>query len=358
VTTKSNPTAGGAIVAAPRYKVTRSRGMGLDGTTLALGGVLCLSVGAAAATQVVAHSFAYHQNLGPPLARANPAEAWAGVVLFGVVAAAGAVTRRGVGLVAFAVAVALLCFAAAHGPLYAPTDFFRWVSDYRGNPELVSILTRGWIALGAGSALVCGAAAIFVNGVGEKAVSTSHGSAAWGSGEHLAMTAKEKRHFWKKGDGGKAKGIRSLVIGKLPDGRLLLYRGEGHLITTAMTRSGKGVGCVIPNTLLYGGSMVINDLKAEIFYVTHEKRKRMGQAVYVLDGFGVTTSMAGASEISKEYLASANPLDMISYEQEDALDVARMIAGMIIPDDEGPNRHFSDEAKGIYAGFLIYACFI
>lgn len=37
----------------------------------------------------------------------------------------------------------------------------------------------------------------------------------------------------------------------------LQWRGDGHIISVAPTRAGKGVGCVIPNLLNYSGSMVV-----------------------------------------------------------------------------------------------------
>jgi type IV secretion system protein VirD4 len=360
---------GGAIVKPPRYKEERERGLGLGGPELALGAMLCVLVGATAATQVVAHSFGYHPNLGPPAVRLAPVEAWIGFAVTLAVAMIGVATRRGVGFVAVALGAAGVCFAAAQGPLYVPSEFFRWVRDYRAHPELIGILTRGWIALGLGASAAGLAAAGVLGQFAVKTVSTSHGSASWGSAIDHAMTPEEQLDLqWQREDGDPVT-LRALVIGKIdvpppwwapwrpPEPRLLLHRGEGHLITTAMTRSGKGVGCVIPNTLFYAGSVLLVDLKAENFFVTHRKRVALGE-VFVLDGFEVTTRMAGVGKKSEPYLCSSNPLDLIQVERDDAIDVARMIAGALILDEEGPNRHFSDEARGIFAGFLVYACFL
>jgi type IV secretion system protein VirD4 len=38
---------------------------------------------------------------------------------------------------------------------------------------------------------------------------------------------------------------KGLILGR-KHGRMLRYRGEGHLLTFPPTRSGKGVGCVVP----------------------------------------------------------------------------------------------------------------
>jgi type IV secretion system protein VirD4 len=49
---------------------------------------------------------------------------------------------------------------------------------------------------------------------------------------------------------------------------------------------------------------------------------------------------------------------MIRTDREDALDEARMLASMIIPDEEGPNRHFSDEAKAFCTGLILHVCWL
>lgn len=44
---------------------------------------------------------------------------------------------------------------------------------------------------------------------------------------------------------------------------MIPYAGDGPLITFAPTRSGKGVGCVIPNLLDFKGSAIVVDIKGE-----------------------------------------------------------------------------------------------
>lgn len=47
------------------------------------------------------------------------------------------------------------------------------------------------------------------------------------------------------------------------------WGGDGHVLTVAPTRSGKGVGLVVPNLLNYAGSMMVVDPKGENWAVTH-----------------------------------------------------------------------------------------
>jgi type IV secretion system protein VirD4 len=58
-----------------------------------------------------------------------------------------------------------------------------------------------------------------------------------------------------------------------------------HCLVVAPTRAGKGVGYVIPNTLLFNGSVVILDVKGEIFEATSRHRQAEGDAVYRFSPF-------------------------------------------------------------------------
>ncbi|MFP5407441.1 MAG: type IV secretory system conjugative DNA transfer family protein, partial [Gammaproteobacteria bacterium] len=53
-----------------------------------------------------------------------------------------------------------------------------------------------------------------------------------------------------------------------------------HALVAAPTRSGKGVGYVMPNTLLFPGSCVVLDVKGEIFEATSRHRLAQGDKVF------------------------------------------------------------------------------
>jgi type IV secretion system protein VirD4 len=77
-----------------------------------------------------------------------------------------------------------------------------------------------------------------------------------------------------------------LVFGKLgkPTSRKPFVAAEfakfPHCLVVAPTRAGKGVGYVIPNTLLFPGSAVILDVKGEIFEATARHRLAQGDRVF------------------------------------------------------------------------------
>lgn len=71
----------------------------------------------------------------------------------------------------------------------------------------------------------------------------------------------------------------SIVVGKVED-KFLLFRGQQFMFLSAPTRSGKGVGIVIPNCLHYRDSMVVLDIKGENFEITAGFRAKCGQEVH------------------------------------------------------------------------------
>jgi len=164
----------------------------------------------------------------------------------------------------------------------------------------------------------------------------THGSARWGS----------SRPFQNNNSG--------LLLGRSLDtsfsltpssDSLLRFNGEGHLLTVAKTRSGKGVGSVIPNLLTYPGSVVVTDLKGENFAVTSSRREALGQLVAGLDPF----DLVGGS-------ARFNPLDLIDPGSDDAMDDANMIADTLVITGNASDPHWNQEAHALLAGLILYVC--
>ncbi len=71
----------------------------------------------------------------------------------------------------------------------------------------------------------------------------------------------------------------SIIVGK-KDKQFLLFRGQQFMFLAAPTRSGKGVGVVIPNLLHYRDSVVVLDIKGENFEITSGFRAQCGQEVH------------------------------------------------------------------------------
>ena len=77
-----------------------------------------------------------------------------------------------------------------------------------------------------------------------------------------------------------------LLIGKYKN-RFLRWAGNEFLYLAAPTRSGKGVGVVIPNCLHYRDSMVVYDPKLENFIITGGfRQQKLGQDVFLFNPGG------------------------------------------------------------------------
>jgi type IV secretion system protein VirD4 len=68
-------------------------------------------------------------------------------------------------------------------------------------------------------------------------------------------------------------------------GRFLSLPGQLSVMLSAPTRSGKGVGVVIPNLLNWPDSVVVLDIKGENYAITAGYRAAHGQAVYAFSPF-------------------------------------------------------------------------
>lgn len=154
------------------------------------------------------------------------------------------------------------------------------------------------------------------------------GSAKFGSRSDVNALAKNK------GD---------LLIGRDTSGRLLRYDGPAHLITIAPTRSGKGVGTIIPNLLTANRSVVCIDPKGENALVTLRQRETFGP-VHCLDPFG----------ISGQTSARYNPLDRLDANSLDLAEDAMTLADALVFDEAETEAHWNEEAKALISGIILY----
>ena len=76
----------------------------------------------------------------------------------------------------------------------------------------------------------------------------------------------------------------SILVGRYR-GRFLALPGQLSVMLSAPTRSGKGVGVVVPNLLNWPDSAVVLDIKGENYDITAGYRAERGQAVYAFSPF-------------------------------------------------------------------------
>ena len=113
----------------------------------------------------------------------------------------------------------------------------------------------------------------------------------------------------------------------------------------APTRTGKGVGTIIPNLLTADRSMICIDPKGENARIAARARQQFGP-VHILDPFAVATGRS----------AAFNPLDMLGpaglYVAEDA----STLADALVFDEPGMagEAHWNEEAKALIAGLILH----
>lgn len=179
-------------------------------------------------------------------------------------------------------------------------------------------------------------------GAGRRA---THGSARWSTVADMLQAGRLALL------GQQAKGSAAFALGRVlnapkdHDNRL---RYTGHLITCAPNRSGKGIGAVIPTLLEYPGSVIVLDVKGENYAVTARRRREMGHEVYLVDPFGVIPK---TRDNRPRYV---NWLDELDVKSDDVVSEAQKLADTLIMTDNEQNAFFTESAKDLLRGMLIY----
>jgi len=126
--------------------------------------------------------------------------------------------------------------------------------------------------------------------------------------------------------------------------RYLRHDGPEHIAAIAPTRSGKGVGLVIPTLLAWERSAVIHDMKGELWNLTAGYRKKgLNNVVLKFDP-------AAASGSCK-----FNPLAEVNVGQEsEVAEVQNLVTIIVDPDGKGLNDHWSKTAHAFLTGVILY----
>jgi type IV secretion system protein VirD4 len=148
-------------------------------------------------------------------------------------------------------------------PVYQPPAFFWWWFAYDAYAHDIFV-TGGFIAGAGGIGAFVVAVAMSVWRAREAKKVTTYGSARWA----------EAREIRKAGllhpDG--------VLLGRWKDA-YLRHHGPEHVLCFAPTRSGKGVGLVVPTLLTWPGSAIVHDIKGENWGLTAGWRARFGRVL-------------------------------------------------------------------------------
>jgi type IV secretion system protein VirD4 len=148
-------------------------------------------------------------------------------------------------------------------PIYQPPAFFWWWFAYDAYAHDIFV-TGGFIAGAGGVAAFVVAVAMSVWRAREVKKVTTYGSARWAEGREI------RKAGLLHPDG---------VLLGLWRGAYLRHHGPEHVLCFAPTRSGKGVGLVVPTLLTWPGSAIVHDIKGENWGLTAGWRARFGRVL-------------------------------------------------------------------------------
>jgi type IV secretion system protein VirD4 len=127
----------------------------------------------------------------------------------------------------------------------------------------------------------------------------------------------------------------------------LRHNGPEHVLAFAPTRSGKGVGLVIPTLLAWDESAIIYDIKGENWAKTAGFRASQGQCCFKFSPVedGTSSCFNALAEVRLFTLRDVSD--------------AQNIADMIIRsgEDSPMERHWEDSAASLTTGMILHACY-
>jgi type IV secretion system protein VirD4 len=136
---------------------------------------------------------------------------------------------------------------------------------------------------------------------------------------------------------------KGIVLG-LYDGRYLRHEGPEHVLTVAPTRSGKGVGLVVPTLLTWPHSAVIHDVKGENWELTA--------------GWRATFSRTLLFDPTNPRSARFNPLLEVRKGIEEVRDVQNIADILVDPEGARDRRdHWEKTAHSLLTGAILHVLY-
>ncbi len=205
-------------------------------------------------------------------------------------------------------------------------NYFQVIDLPQVKPHVKVIKNSGAIGFGVPAALWLGLLLLSF----KSSPKALHGDARFANGGDLAG----KGMFKSEKNG--------IVVGKF-GGKLLRLSGQQFVILAAPTRSGKGVGIVIPNLLDYQESLVVLDIKQENFDLTSGWRASVGHEIYLFNPF---------AEDRRSH--RWNPLTYVSNDPAFRVSDLMSIAAMLYPDGAEDQKFWVSQARNAFMALALY----
>lgn len=227
--------------------------------------------------------------------------------------------------------------------LYTPLDWLGWYNRWHAVTAAASAFrVAGWLSLL--GALAVAAFVIYRTKQGREQIQAEseslHGSAHWAGAKEVEQT----------GLIGKGSGV---YVGAWKDSRtnkMLYLRHDGpeHIMAFAPTRSGKGVGLVLPTLLSWPHSALIYDIKGENWALTSGwRRLEAGNHAVKFE----PSAMDGSS-------ARFNPLAEVRLRTDrEVADVQNIMTMIVDPDGKGLQDHWQKSSQALLVGVALHVLY-
>jgi type IV secretion system protein VirD4 len=219
-------------------------------------------------------------------------------------------------------------FELAGWPIYYPPAFFWWWYFYDAYAPPIFV-EGAYIAASGGFISIAVAILMSVWRAREAKNVETYGSARWA----------ELREVKAAG----LLGPDGVVLGKLGDA-YLRHDGPEHILCFAPTRSGKGVGLVVPSLLTWPGSAIVHDIKGENWQLTAGFRAKHGRVLL----FDPTNPKS----------AAYNPLLEVRRGEWEVRDVQNVADVLVDPEGSLDKRnHWEKTSHSLLVGAMLHVLY-
>jgi type IV secretion system protein VirD4 len=169
-----------------------------------------------------------------------------------------------------------------------------------------------------------------------------HGTAHWATREEIE--AMDLIHHRKRPGAG-------VYVGGYTDdkGHLLYLRHNGpeHIAAIAPTRSGKGIGLVVPTLLSWPHSVVVNDQKSELWHLTAGWRGTEGGNEVLRFDPGAATGSVRFNPLAEVRLGTIHEVG----------DTQNLVTIIVDPDGKGMQDHWAKTSHAFLTGLVLHVLY-
>ncbi len=213
-------------------------------------------------------------------------------------------------------------------PFYLPPSFFWWWYGYDAYAPQIFV-EGAYIAASGGFIAVAVAIGMSVWRAREAKKVETYGSARWAAKEEVKSAG--------------LLGPDGVVLGRY-DSHYLRHDGPEHVLCFAPTRSGKGVGLVVPSLLIWPGSAIVHDIKGENWQLTAGFRARHGRVLL----FDPTNAKSSAY----------NPLLEVRRGEWEVRDVQNIADILVDPEGSLEKRnHWEKTSHALLVGAILHVLY-